>query len=429
MPPARTAPGADRQRRKAVVAEVANVGARARAAHRPDRRSAARACAARPTARSRRATTPAPRSAGETRCRHCRGRGSRAAPETRRRRRARSRSRSPRRRSMRTPSVRKRVEHAIGVVGVEQSGRASVVAVARAPPAAACDWRCSSSPAARRVPDMRAIGARSRKSRGALIRGATPASSPSAPAGKRGAPSARARGAREQRRRAPRRRRRASSASMRVELLPVGGRARRAAHARWRAQMSRHISGRACRDPREIAKAAAGDARVTRRRPGASASSATSANASRCGRWLTAAKHRVVPLGVEQADDRAPHCVQQSRDARDGAGVGFRQRRQHDAAAAKQRCAMRRRRRSARCRRSDVPGTKRGNAAPSAARAAAITSCLVLPASVTIVAAPRCGAIAANSAGICADRRGEQHEVGVGELAPSRPRRAYTRDR
>src|SRR5450631_4389678 len=47
------------------------------------------------------------------------------------------------------------------------------------------------------------------------------------------------------------------------------------------------------------------------------------------------------------------------------------------------------------------PGTKRGNAAPSDARAAAMTSCLVLPASVTIVAAPRCGAIVANSAAIC----------------------------
>ncbi len=48
------------------------------------------------------------------------------------------------------------------------------------------------------------------------------------------------------------------------------------------------------------------------------------------------------------------------------------------------------------------PGTKRGNAAPKAWRAAAITSCLVLPASVTIVAGPMPRATAEKIAGNCA---------------------------
>ena len=68
---------------------------RAGAARRPDRRSAARACGRRPTAGSRRRTARAPPSAAGTRCRRCRERAPRASPETGRRPRARARVRSP----------------------------------------------------------------------------------------------------------------------------------------------------------------------------------------------------------------------------------------------------------------------------------------------------------------------------------------------
>ena len=54
--------------------------------------------------------------------------------------------------------------------------------------------------------------------------------------------------------------------------------------------------------------------------------------------------------------------------------------------------------------------------AADGARAAAITSCLVLPASVTIVCGESRPASAAKSAGELRHRRREQHDVGVGEL-------------
>ena len=60
--------------------------------------------------------------------------------------------------------LRQRIEHPIDVVGVEQPAH-DACRRPRAPRAAACDWRCSSTPAARRCP-RRAPPARGRDSRG-----------------------------------------------------------------------------------------------------------------------------------------------------------------------------------------------------------------------------------------------------------------------
>ena len=82
---------------------------------------------------------------------------------------------------------------------------------------------------------------------------------------------------------------------------------------------------------------------------------------------------------------RAPHAVPGRGDGRDAPAD------RSPAAASARRCGrVQRRERAAAAPECSVPaigcpGTKRGSASPSVARAAAITSCLVLPASVTIV--------------------------------------------
>ena len=152
---------------------------------------------------------------------------------------------------------------------------------------------------------------------------------------------------------------------------------------------------------------------------GRAASSATSANASRCGRCETAAKMRSCARGVELDDVRAAGLPQRAH-ARDR--VARRSRRSGvriDVAVVEQRRRTPPRRRSARCRRSDAPGTNAASASPNAARAAAITSCFVLPASVTTVARPSVPASAANSAANCATGVATQHDVGVAQLGAS----------
>ena len=106
----------------------------------------------------------------------------------------------------------------------------------------------------------------------------------------------------------------------------------------------------------------------------------------------------VVRGGVERADLRTAGLPRRG-DGRDRERIGFRQRGQHHVAVRRTASRTPRRRPIARCPRSDAPERTAADASPSAARAAAITSCLVLPASVTIVCGPRCGAIARNSAG------------------------------
>ena len=127
---------------------------------------------------------------------------------------------------------------------------------------------------------------------------------------------------------------------------------------------------------------------------------------------------RVVARGVERAHARAARLPQRARRVATASRIGLRQRRQHDVAVVEQR---RERRRGAGVLGAGDRMARARSAAASRrmrARAAATTSCLVLPASVTTRARDRaCGAIAANSAGILRDRRREQHDVGVGELA------------
>ena len=193
---------------------------------------------------------------------------------------------------------------------------------------------------------------------------------------------------------------RASMARNCVELRQVAHRVRRAAH-RWLARlMSRHISG----DEPAI--------RVKSRKPlaaywnsrsacGLRAISSTSAYASRCGRWLTAAKTRSCSSGVSCVDQRA--AGRQALATRSTAcGRVFRQWRQHDFLADDTGRRAPRPGRSARARQSDGPARTARSCPPSAARAAATTSVLVLPASVTTVPGCRCGRIAARMAPVCA---------------------------
>ena len=63
------------------------------------------------------------------------------------------------------------------------------------------------------------------------------------------------------------------------------------------------------------------------------------------------------------------------------------------------------------------PGTKRGSAAPRCARAAAITFCLVLPASVKTALRRQPAGQGGEERGKLRHRCRQQHEVGVGELA------------
>ena len=212
------------------------------------------------------------------------------------------------------------------------------------------------------------------------------------------------RGARRARARTPpraprRRRRRASRRRDRAarESAPISA----SSASRLASAMSRHISG-------ELAAM-----RVKSRKP------------------LAAKRKSVVGVGPrgELVDEREREHVRQMRDRGEDRGraprhracararrrsataaatvasaqrIGFRQRRQHDVAIGDRASRTRPRRPNARCPRSDAPGRSAATRRPSAARAAAITSCLVLPASVTIVCGPRRGAIARSSAGYCA---------------------------
>ena len=135
---------------------------------------------------------------------------------------------------------------------------------------------------------------------------------------------------------------------------------------------------------------------------GRAASSATSVNASTCGRCETAAKIASWRSGAS-VPTRAPHAchiaVTRATASRSVSASGV----EDDAAVCRTATGTPRRRRCARCRRSDGPGRTTRSFAPNASRAAAITSCLVLPASVTHVVPARDGArAAASSDGNCA---------------------------
>ncbi len=137
-----------------------------------------------------------------------------------------------------------------------------------------------------------------------------------------------------------------------------------------------------------------------RRRPDGAASSATSVNASTCGRCDTAANiascrwgSSVVTRAPQVCHNSATRSVASRAVSGSGVRMTLRPSNSDANAAAAPVCSV---------PAIGWPGTKRGNASANAARAAAITSCLVLPASVTTVAGPMAPAIVANSVGNCA---------------------------
>ena len=204
----------------------------------------------------------------------------------------------------------------------------------------------------------------------------------------------------------------------RIDTAPVAaGSAARSARSRTAlaTHMSRHIVRMAFRQPREIAQSGSCDAPVIGGVRSGRRGSPINANASRCGRWLTAESSASCRSAVSRLTI-PPHCVHHSRTRstapdrfpRSGVSTTWRPRNSDaDAAAAPERFAARDR----------VPGTKRDNAAAERAYAPRRSRpAWSLPASLTIVPGPRCGAIAANSRRHFADRCGQQHQRGVGEL-------------
>ena len=283
-------------------------------------------------------------------------------------------------RSMRTPSVRKRLEHHARVVGVEQRRRASSCPRASAASSSTRLEMLFEPGSAHRARGARATRREVERAR-ALIRS-----------------TARAARARRQRLRAPRAPRansalerravaavdqlRASTASVAPIAVELGAAARRD----WRAQMSRHISGRARGDAREVAKAAAGVAEQLARRRGARASSRDQREGEQVRQVAdTAAKIAVVRARRRASITRAPQRLPQRRarassacGAVSGSGVSTTR------AASEQRRRTPPPRRSSRVPAIGCAGHEVREARAEAPRARrATTSRLVLPASVT----------------------------------------------
>ena len=257
----------------------------------------------------------APRSAAGTRCRRCRGR---ARPRLHRERARRTpvTAYSPLpARVQATPSARSASRMHARVVGVEQRRAMLGLAVARARRAAACGWRCSSSPAAAPCPRRARAGARSRCARDlpplvAVTR------RPAQPGAARRARLANARSSAV-----------AVACSIScaeaLELVLVAAQLREQRVAVREADVAPHL--RVARgDAREVAEAAARRRRRARRDRRASASSCTSAYASTCGRWLTAASTASCS-SASIAVTRAPHASQAPRTRSTASGAVLRQ--------------------------------------------------------------------------------------------------------
>ena len=181
---------------------------------------------------------------------------------------------------------------------------------------------------------------------------------------------------------------------------------------------------RAAGDAREVAKAARRVREIARRRRAA----------PRARRQREREQVRQVRDGGEDRDrgvagracaTRAPQASHSAATRRDRVGVGLRRAASGSTLrSSKQRRRTPPRRRSARCRRSDAPGTNRGSASPRCARAAAITSCFVLPASVTIVRGPSAPADRREQRGNCATGVATSTTSASAQLARPRLRRA-----
>ena len=180
--------------------------------------------------------------------------------------------------------------------------------------------------------------------------------------------------------------------------------------------MSRHISGELGGDAREIAKSARREAEhvVGVRTRGEQIDEREREHVRQV---RNRGEDAVVDGGIELAHVRAARRPQARHGGDARRGSVSRERRQHDVAI--DGTASRTRRDAPVCSVPAIgwPGTKRANASPRCARAAAITFSLVLPASVTIACADERPAERLEERGKFADRRRDEHEVGGGDLA------------
>ena len=198
-------------------------------------------------------------------------------------------------------------------------------------PAAARGWRYSSSRAGGRC-RRHCIGGRSRNSIMTSENGAVPAEQEKRRLTRRygsaalGPGVARAPGI--ARTPPPGRRHRPDQHHAQARGSPGRHRVPRATGWRLATQMSRHISGMTAGDAGEVAETAR-RMREQQRRVATPGGSSTRPKASRCGRWLTAAKTRSLSCGVMA--DHVGNC-RPPRVARllDGLGATLGQRRQHD---------------------------------------------------------------------------------------------------
>ncbi len=187
--------------------------------------------------------------------------------------------------------------------------------------------------------------------------------------------------------------------------------------SRLASAMSRHISGELAGDAREIAKAAAGVARSTRRRPGATRARRRARTRAGAAGATPRRRSRSWRAGIEPRDARAARRPQRRRRARSAAARRLGQRRQDHLAAAKSDASP-----AAAPVRSlpaiGWPGTKRGRRAPSVARAASDDVLLGAAGVGDDGAAGRArGASAVEQRRVLRDRCRDQHDVGVGDLA------------
>ena len=259
------------------------------------------------------------------------------------------------------PSCAQRVQHDARVVRVQQvvhGGRAA----RSAPPAAARGWRCSWSRAGAPCRRPPASGGMSRKAVANIGFSPDGAGAPMLPAGAR---------------RGWRRRSRASSACgvagwpSCASSWPAAPRGRPAtarsnsfAVGQQDVAPHRRVAGG---DAGEVAKARAGQRQEVAGRRAAPAMPLMKAKASRCGRWLTAAKARVVRLGRHLQHLAAQRRSRPAwRAARCERSVALDRRQDHLRAGVQVGIGMLDARRPP-CRRSGCAGTKRADLLAQAA--------------------------------------------------------------